>query len=55
MTSDLNPPLVLVVDDDTDTRELYRLVLETVGYRVEDVATSRRPPPRWPASSPTWC
>ena len=39
MTSDLNPPLVLVVDDDTDTRELYRLVLETVGYRVEDVAS----------------
>ena len=36
MTSDLTPPLVLVVDDDTDTRELYRMVLESVGYRVED-------------------
>jgi PAS domain S-box-containing protein len=36
MTTDLNRPLVLVVDDDTDTRELYRIVLESVGYRVED-------------------
>ena len=32
-------PLVLVVDDDRDTRELYRMVLETVGYRVADAAT----------------
>ena len=39
MTSDLEPPLVLIVDDDTDTRELYRLVLESVGYRVEDAGT----------------
>ena len=39
MTSDLTPPLVLVVDDDTDTRELYRMVLESVGYRVEDAAS----------------
>jgi CheY-like chemotaxis protein len=39
MTSDLNPPLVLVVDDDADTRELYRMMLESVGYRVEDVAS----------------
>lgn len=28
-------PLVLVVDDDLDTRELYGLILETVGYRVD--------------------
>ena len=39
MTSDITPPLVLVVDDDTDTRELYRMVLESVGYRVEDAAS----------------
>jgi PAS domain S-box-containing protein len=32
-------PLVLVVDDDRDTRELYRMVLETVGYRVAEAAT----------------
>ncbi len=31
-------PLVLVVDDDLDTRELYRVVLESVGYRVADAA-----------------
>ena len=34
--TDIRGPLVLVVDDDFDTRELYRLVLEMVGYRVED-------------------
>jgi PAS domain S-box-containing protein len=32
----LRHPLVLIVDDDLDTRELYRMVLESVGYRVED-------------------
>ena len=32
-------PLVLVVDDDLDTRELYRVVLESVGYRVEDAGS----------------
>lgn len=31
-------PLVLVVDDDLDTRELYRVILESVGYRVADAA-----------------
>jgi PAS domain S-box-containing protein len=41
MTTDLDPPLVLVVDDDSDTRELYRMVLESVGYRVEDAANVR--------------
>ena len=35
MTTD-HHPLVLVVDDDSDTRELYRMMLESVGYRVED-------------------
>jgi CheY-like chemotaxis protein len=32
-------PLVVVIDDDRDTRELYRIVLESVGYRVEDAGT----------------
>jgi two-component system C4-dicarboxylate transport response regulator DctD len=32
-------PLVLVVDDDRDTRELYRLALDLAGYRVIDAAT----------------
>lgn len=31
-------PLVLVVDDDADTREMYGVVLETVGYRVDQAA-----------------
>jgi DNA-binding response OmpR family regulator len=34
-------PLVLVVDDDLDTRELYRMVLESVGYRVNDAGDVR--------------
>lgn len=34
--TNLRHPLVLVVDDDLDTRDLYRMVLESVGYRVED-------------------
>lgn len=29
-------PIVLVVDDDADTRELYRVILESVGYQVAD-------------------
>ena len=37
MTTD-HHPLVLVVDDDSDTRELYRMMLESVGYRVADAA-----------------
>ena len=32
-------PLVLVVDDDRDTRELYRLVLEMADYRVLDAGS----------------
>jgi DNA-binding response OmpR family regulator len=32
-------PLVLVVDDDPDTRELYRLVLEMADYRVLDAGS----------------
>jgi PAS domain S-box-containing protein len=34
-------PHVLVVDDDADTRELYRIVLESVGYSVEAAASVR--------------
>jgi PAS domain S-box-containing protein len=39
--TDLHHPLVLIVDDDRDTRELYRMVLESVGYRVEDAGHVR--------------
>jgi PAS domain S-box-containing protein len=35
----MTPPLVLVVDDDSDTRELYRLVLEVSSYRVAEAAS----------------
>jgi CheY-like chemotaxis protein len=35
----LDGPLVLVVDDDRDTRDLYRVVLETASYHVEEAAT----------------
>ena len=31
-------PLVFVVDDDADTRDLYRMILESVGYRVQDAS-----------------
>jgi CheY-like chemotaxis protein len=34
MTHALRHPLVLVVDDDPDTRELYHMMLESVGYEV---------------------
>ena len=40
--TDSRNPLVLIVDDDLDTRELYRMVLESVGYRVEDVGLVQR-------------
>lgn len=39
MAPDRRQPRVVVVDDDLDTRELYQLVLESVGYRVESAAT----------------
>jgi DNA-binding response OmpR family regulator len=32
-------PCVVVVDDDRDSRELYRLVLESAGYRVLDAGS----------------
>ena len=32
-------PRILVVDDDRDTRELYRLLFETAGYSVDDAAS----------------
>lgn len=34
MSLDPHHPILLVVDDDPDTRELYRILLESVGYRV---------------------
>jgi PAS domain S-box-containing protein len=33
------PALVLVVDDDRDTRELYKLVYDIAGYRVTEAAS----------------
>jgi PAS domain S-box-containing protein len=39
--TDRHRRLVLVVDDDSDTRELYRMLLESVGYRVEDAGHVR--------------
>jgi len=36
MSTAFLPPLVCVVEDDQDTRELYRLILEVSGYRVEE-------------------
>jgi twitching motility two-component system response regulator PilH len=32
------PPLILIADDNVDTREMYALFLPTVGYRVETAA-----------------
>jgi CheY-like chemotaxis protein len=32
-------PLILVVDDDPDTRDLYRIVLETASCRVDEAGT----------------
>jgi PAS domain S-box-containing protein len=39
--TDLRHPLVLIVDDDLDTCDLYRMVLESVGYRVEESGNVR--------------
>jgi DNA-binding response OmpR family regulator len=36
---DSTRPLVLVVDDDPDTRELYRIALDMGGYRAVDAAS----------------
>ena len=41
MMSDPRHPHVLVVDDDADTRELYHIILESVGYKVASAATVR--------------
>jgi two-component system, cell cycle response regulator DivK len=38
-TSDLYPPLVLVIDDHDDSRTIARLVLESAGFRVIDART----------------
>lgn len=32
-------PIVFVVDDDEDTRDLYRMILEAVGYRVDEASS----------------
>jgi CheY-like chemotaxis protein len=41
MATDPRHPHVLVVDDDPDTRELYQVMLGSVGYQVASVATVR--------------
>jgi PAS domain S-box-containing protein len=41
MNHDPRHPLVLAVDDDADTRELYHLMLESVGYRVDSAGSVR--------------
>jgi CheY-like chemotaxis protein len=41
MTHDPRHPHVLAVDDDADTRELYAILLESVGYRVDCAANVR--------------
>jgi PAS domain S-box-containing protein len=41
MTDAPRHPLVLVVDDDPDTRELYHIMLESVGYDVASAGTVR--------------
>jgi two-component system, cell cycle response regulator DivK len=38
-SSDLYPPLVLVIDDHDDSRTIARLVLESAGFRVVDART----------------
>ena len=38
MDSVSRQPLVFVVDDDPDTRELYRFLLESAGYDVADAS-----------------
>jgi CheY-like chemotaxis protein len=35
------PPLVLIADDNPDTRDMYALYLSTVGYSVETAADGR--------------
>ena len=39
MKSDRRQPLVLVADDDRDTRELYRACFDTSGYRTAEAGT----------------
>ena len=39
MISDSRQPVVLVVDDDLDTRELYRACFDTNGYRTAEAGT----------------
>ena len=41
MVNDLRHPHVLVVDDDPDTRELYHIMLASVGYDVVSAGTVR--------------
>jgi CheY-like chemotaxis protein len=37
----VTPPLVLIADDNPDTRDMYALYLSTVGYSVETAAEGR--------------
>ena len=37
------PLLILIADDNVDTREMYALYLTTVGYRVRRRRTGTRP------------
>lgn len=39
MIADRRQPFVLVVDDDLDTRELYRACFDTNGYRTAEAGT----------------
>ena len=39
MTSQRRQPIVLVADDDPDTRELYRAYFDTNGYRTAEAGT----------------
>lgn len=36
----VRPPVILLVDDDRDTRDMYAWALETRGYRVVHAATA---------------
>jgi two-component system, cell cycle response regulator DivK len=42
MSQPSDRPLVLVVDDDRDTQDLYAFMLDGAGYRVESASTVRR-------------
>jgi CheY-like chemotaxis protein len=37
----VTPPLILIADDNPDTRDMYALYLTTIGYSVETAAEGR--------------